>query len=76
MTSRELSEWRAYEYATGPIDDGYQHEMIRTLTEYMHDLLYVESLAPHFKKVDGQGPVEQRKGRYPNPAETYKFSDE
>jgi hypothetical protein len=69
LTSRELTEWRAYELKNGPLDDAWRDESQSTLIDLMRVLTYLTSQA-HFGS-DGkkavQGPVEAPKDAYTRP---------
>lgn len=71
MTSRELTEWQAYERFAGPLDNSYLAEALAQLNDHLHDLLYLTSQAHFTDKAHRQGPIDKRETRYPRADEVY-----
>lgn len=74
LSSRELTEWRAYEKKNGPLDDSWRDEAQGTLLDLLRVLLYIQSQA-HFgqdsKGKPVQGPIEMPKEKYTRPWNTH-----
>lgn len=70
LTSRELTEWRAYEKKNGPLDNAWRDEAQGTLIDITRVLLYLTSQA-HFgqdsKGKSVQGPIDNPKEEYTRP---------
>lgn len=71
MTSKELTEWQAYERFSGPLGTEYTNEALAQLNDHLHDLLYLTSQAHFTDKAHRKGPIEKRETRYTRADEVY-----
>ena len=74
LSSRELTEWRAYEVKNGPLDDAWRDEAMANVVDLVRQLSYLVSQASFGKDSKGrpvQGPVDPPKKPYLRPQYTF-----
>lgn len=71
ITSRELTEWEAYERFAGPIGSGWQDEVMAGIHEQLQRLNRIQGAAHFTDKKHRKNPVPEPKD-YPRPYEIYK----
>lgn len=71
VSSRELTEWYAYELVYGPIGDGWRDEAIAAMQEQLQLLNHLFSQANFTDKHHRKGPVPKPE-RYPRPEDAFK----
>lgn len=72
ITSRELTEWQAYEYLNGPLDDSWRDESQALQVDMAHDLLYLTGQAHFTDKSHKNGPIDPRESSHVRPRDVYK----
>ncbi|MGW6790063.1 hypothetical protein [Streptomyces chartreusis] len=75
-TSREIAEWQAYERYAGPIDRGYDREVLAAIHEQLQMMNRLIGAA-HFTdpKKNKENPVPEPE-RYPRPHEMFQRASE
>lgn len=71
MSSRQVSEYMAYERIHGPIGDGWLHETISQMHEQLQSINYLLSQAHFTDKQHKKGPIPEPK-RHPRPWEIFE----
>lgn len=71
VTSRELTEWQAYEAKNGPLDSSWRDEVQALSLDMLHDLLYLTGQAHFTNKSHTEGPIDPREENYPRPTELF-----
>lgn len=71
ISSRELSEWEAYERYAGPLGQAYGDEVLAAIHEQMQRLNRLQGAAHFTDRKHKKNPVPEPKA-YPRPYEIYK----
>jgi hypothetical protein len=75
VSSRELSEWEAYERHAGPLDTVWQDEVMAGIHEQLQQLNRLQGAAHFTDKKHTKNPAPEPK-HYPRPRELYERDED
>lgn len=75
ITSRQLTEWQAYEMVAGAVDERYDSNVLADIHEQLQQLNHLIGAA-YFTEDDPEDNPIRKPSRYPRPDEMYQPEDD